>query len=231
MKNIEGENIHEHHRRRLTKLIFDAGVENVTEVQALEFLLFFGIPRCDTNPLAHRLLNKFGSIDKVIDADINDLCSVQGVGDQCAMRIKLLPEILEHYYLLKSNKKQTFETLGKLYDYFETALRMKDKEHFIMLALNNRFQVLESKTIEGAVDTAKTSKMEFSTFLTSSKALLLVVAHNHPGGSCSPSTQDIKTTDDLKMICNILGVKFLDHLIIGADGIFSFSNSEKVREY
>ena len=183
MEKTEDINIHENHRRRLTELIFKAGVENVTEVQALEFLLFLGIPRSDTNPLAHRLLNKVGSIDKVLDAELEELRAVQGMGDQTAMRIKLLPEILEHYYILKSSPKHRFETLGDLYDYFETLLRLKDKERFIILGLNNRFQILNSKTIDGTFDMAKMSKLELSAFLTSSKASILVIAHNHPGGS------------------------------------------------
>ncbi|HIV01536.1 MAG TPA: hypothetical protein IAA62_03175 [Candidatus Caccopulliclostridium gallistercoris] len=219
------ENIHSDHRKRLTELIYKSGIENVSEVQALEFILFFGLPRGDTNPLAHRLLKKFKTISNVLNASLEDLTSVLGMGEQCAMRIKTLPSIFELYY--KSGAEKDFSDLPALRKFILELLNKKKTEEFFVFGIDSRLKLLGSRKLaSGSVDSVSIPRFELLSFINSLKPNFLAFAHNHTNGDVLPSKTDIVSTTELKKICDALGVKFLDHYIISDNKIFSMNEGK-----
>lgn len=219
------ENIHAEHRKRLTELIYKSGIENVSEVQALEFILFFGIPRGDTNPLAHRLLKKFKNIANILNASLEDLTSVLGMGEQCAMRIKTLPAIFELYQ--KSGVDKDFSDFASLRKFIFDILNKKKTEEFFVFGVNSKLRFLGSRKLAvGSLDCVVFPRFEIINFINSTKPSFLVFAHNHPDGDSSPSKADINSTAELKKVCDALGAKFLDHFIVGSKSIFSINEGQ-----
>ena len=108
----------EGHRSRLKERFKNDGLDSFNEINALEILLFYAVPRSDTNPLAHRLLDRFGSFAAVLDADYNDLLEVEGVSDHTATFLKLLPEAARYYQSGKIMQRQELATLADIGEFF-----------------------------------------------------------------------------------------------------------------
>ena len=97
-------NLHEGHRQRLKERFIKNGLSDFEDHNVLELLLFYSVPRSDTNELGHKLLKKFGSLSNVFDAPVDELCKVEGIGLHSATLIKLIPELCNLYYVVKSDK-------------------------------------------------------------------------------------------------------------------------------
>lgn len=231
-KPIDESRIHEGHRQRLLKTVMEAGFSNVSEVQAMEFILFYIFPRGDVNPLAHRLLHEFGSVANVLEADVNSLKEIKGMGERSACSLKMLGEMFFYYTQNKLSQKIVLKNYQAITDYFDEMLRFCNTEIFVVVALDSSFNLTHKKVLaKGSARDVGISPMSIANFISSSNPAFVLFAHNHPGGSAKASTQDVNSNNSLSNLVEYLGVKFVDHIIVGKDGIYSIKKDEFLRNF
>ncbi len=225
-------NIHEGHRERLVDLIVNAGVDNVSDIQVVEYFLTYIFPRGDVNPLAHRLLERYECFTQIIDAEICDLMSVKGINERSAKKIKMFGELFYYYTSSKMGKKMVVKRVADIIDLVEDCLRFRTVENMLLFAISAANIITHKRRLtmnnSGQVGI---SVMELTNFLTTSKPVGFVIAHCHPYGKATPSQSDWSAFDIVKNLCETCGVNFIDSYIVGEDGVFSQREKRLVRTY
>lgn len=219
--------IHANHRKRLQNLIYTSDLKNLSEIQILEYILTFCIPRKDTNPLAHNLLDEFGTIGDVLEADYDRILSVKGIGPVAARTLKSICKIF-HYNMEQTKTKQTqlLSTPAQIIDFFRAFLDKKTNENFYMASLTPKSELIKvDKIADGTVNKISLDIRKISEFAIKNNASLVIVAHNHPDGNPQPSGEDISATSKIFSALSVLGVGLVDHIIISKDSYFSFYSS------
>lgn len=226
------DNIHAGHRERLTQTVYDCGYDKIGEIQALEYVLFYIFPRGDVNPLAHRLLDRYHSLSEVLEAPVEDLMMVKGMGKQSAIKLHLILEIFNRYTENKFMQKGEIKTLGEIYDFLDTLLRFSPLEEFHIIGITSSGKVKGHRLVrKGKINTVAISPQDISLFVATYKVPAVIIAHNHPNGYCTPSTEDISTNSNLDKLCQFADIHMIDDLIIGSDGIYSLKSNTKVRNF
>lgn len=209
------ENVHEGHRSRLKERFLEQGIDNFEPHNVLELLLFYSIPRKDTNEIAHDLLENFGSLKGVFDADFNDLIKVDGIKENSATLLKLIPAIARAYATDKYSSNYQFSTAEKVGEFFLDKYVGEKNEIVYLLLLNNRFEMLDVvKLHEGSVNSAQFSPRKVLDLVVKYNASMIVLAHNHPDGVAFPSMEDIQTTSDLMSTFSMVDVRLLEHFVV-----------------
>lgn len=231
MKKTEKQ-VHSGHRERLTKLVLNAGIENVTDVQAVEYFLTYIFPRGDVNPLAHKLLDKFESFGNIIDAEISDLCSIKGISTTSANKIKIFGQMLNYYTYSKLTGKVNLKNTGDFLDLLESLLRFQNTESLYLFAIDHSFNLISKRRLNlQEVRSVGLSPYELFNFVSSTKLSYLIVAHNHPGGTAVASPQDHDAASYIENMLSTLDCKFLDSFIVGKDGIYSEIQKSFIRTF
>lgn len=216
--------MHEGHRERLKKRFKSEGLASFSDVQALELLLFYALPRIDTNPPAHRLLDKFGSLKGLFEANMADIAAVDGIGEHSALLLKLLPEITRKFWINDVKSKQSIATIEQAVRYIKPILFGKPVENVYIFCLDNNFCIKHYDCIsQGTINDATIylrRVVECAMRLNSNRILM---AHNHPGGRPQPSDADIRTTHAIEEALYPLGIDLMDHIIFSDHSYFSFS--------
>ena len=211
----ENTNPHTNHRKRLRKRFLNEGIDNFEDHNVLELLLFFSIPRRDTNEIAHALLEKFGSLSNVFTASVDQLCTVKGIGESSAVLIKMIPQIWKKFAVenyLASNCIADIESSG---EYLTKLFIGAESEQCYMLIFNEKGKM--TNTVE--VDTGDVSSVYFSPRILMDIAVKygassFILSHNHLTGSTEPSTQDIMLTRRLCEVFDIMGIPMRAHIIV-----------------
>ena len=214
--------IHDGHRKNLRNSFLSVGLEGKTEHQALELLLTYSIPRIDVNPIAHDLINTFGSLAGVIDADVKDLVKVNYISENSAVLIKMIPQIAKLYEKSLLKKKPLIKTLADVRTYMSPFLRYEKNEVVYVLLLDPHLQLIKHiKLSEGSTFSAKLDvrKLIQDVLQYSAKQILLV--HNHPSGSAEASRTDVETTHSIEALLGPLEVNLADHIIFAGEDIYS----------
>ena len=223
-KNVSS-HCHYGHRKRLRQLIDKAGLSALSDVQIVEQILTMTHARCDTNEIAHRLLSKFGSISKILDASTKSLQQVEGVGEVTAKMITYLPQIFEIYNKDKNKKKYKCKTNGDIYNFYKQQFANCNEEIFVITYLNNNFYVQETETLSvGDFASVKVKRLDLTKSLANHDSNMIIVGHNHPYGSATPSMADYDAFNQLCELFTVLGIKIVDIVIIGEDGMYSNNN-------
>lgn len=219
--------IHDGHRQRLRERFMEHGLESFTEVQVLELMLFYCIPRRDTNEIAHRLLARFGSLAQTLDADIEELCSVEGIGENSAAFIKMFPAIARYYEVdrakLKGEPLLTTEACGsRLLPQFLG----RCNETVFLLCIDAKGKEICCRMVgEGGINSAGVPIRRIVEIALAAKATSVVLAHNHPSGIALPSQEDVATTQRIAIALDAVEVILADHLIIAEDDYVSMVQS------
>lgn len=217
MQKDTNRNIHKDHRKRLRQRFINEGLDHFEDHEVLELLLFYAIQQKNTNTTAHYLLNRFGSISEVFEASVPELMTVEGVGEQSAVLISLIPQIFRKYIASKSNtsKIRGIEEIAKFaYNCF---VGITD-EHFLLICVDNKCTMLNHHFVsKGTVDSSNVDLRKIIQILVGSKATAAIVAHNHPRGNSIPSKSDLNTTVTIASALKPLGIKLLDHVIVSVD--------------
>lgn len=224
---MDDKNIHTGHRERMLKKAFES-VESLAEHELLEILLYRIFPRVDTNPLAHRLIRAFGDLSGVLSASTAELMTVEGVGKKVAAEICLLGRI---FSTIKSSKKSRVVafSFNQLKDQVVEKLTRLPQERVVVYLLDKRYNILhELPWNSNDKENASAETAELIKGFAIYKPKFLIVAHNHPSGSLTPSNQDDFTTKKLNMICDIHGVKLIDHIIVAEGQAFSYCTSGRL---
>lgn len=231
MKTKE-KNTHSGHRSRLLKLVYNVGLDNVSEIQATEFFLTYIFPRGDVNPLAHRLLDKFENFANIIDADINELIEIKGINEKSAQKIKMLRDIITYYPSVRMHKRISLKNNQEFLDLLTNLLKFQKTENLYLFAIDHSFKLLQKRTYNlNEVREVGLSPMELYNFISSTKASYLAIAHNHPNGTALPSKDDHDAVLYIKELLKNIDCKFLDSFIIGEDGIYSEQNDGYIQKF
>lgn len=230
MKEID--NIHRGHRVRLINTVDKCGLDGLSDIQVLEFFLFFVFPRGDVNPLAHRLLDKYKSISGVLEASVDDLKTVKGMGDVSAKKLHSFPRMFDMYMLDKSTRPLKKSSKSDIFDTIEGILRFKNTENLLLIAMNQRGEYLGERIFQkGSYDRIVIEQKDIALFVMNYHASGVVIAHNHPNGSIMPSRNDLISHEELMRRFEFGGVELIDNLIVGYDGIYSLKDKEVKRSF
>jgi len=215
MSKMNVKNAHEGHREKLKRRFYHEGLENFEDHNVLELILFFAIPRKDTNDIAHALLDRFGSFSRVLEADVKELCEVDGIGEHAAHLIKTYPAVAKRYYkdrFGKGKRLPEYQQMGQ-----ELVLHFAGLGHEEAYALfyDNSLTFCGSATIhKGDINSVGFSLRKICDAVVFHKASYVLFAHNHPHGLPIASSEDLDTTASLKNFLLQMNVVLLDHFII-----------------
>lgn len=215
--------LHKDHRKRLKSAFRKNGLNSFHEHNILEMLLFYSIPRCDTNETSHMLLNEFGSFQAVFEASIESLESVEGVGPETATFIRFIGELFSYFEFNKIKECKHIRNSQEAYEFLKKYYLQRGPEKFVTVFLNGRCEILS--VYEVTQNAESYVYADFNTIL--QKAVLLqakgiVIAHNHDYGFSTPSAEDKILTEKLSKLCNTLGIILCEHIIFsyGMDPTF-----------
>lgn len=217
-------NIHLGHRKRMKTAMLEHGLDGLNDHQVLEMLLFYAIPNGDTNPVAHNLVLRFGSLRGVLEADYEELKTVKGIGENAASLLKFVQQLSGRYLRASSfeGDTQQFTDTDSLRRYYEGVfLGVKDEQIRAMLIDDELFMIKEQLIIEGTVGKAEFIARKFADFVIKNNCNRVVIAHNHPNGASLPSKEDLIVTKELYNLLEMLEISLVDHIIVGRTGSFS----------
>ncbi len=220
-KTEKAVSIHKGHRMRVRKRYMDYGLESFTEYQVLEFILFHSIPQGDTNPLAHKLIDKFGSLEQVLRADNKTLMEVPGIKEVSAALITLFRDVSKYINVnnVKGESLPTTEAVGEFCcRYFSNNV----VEEAILIVLDSKRRVVAVEVVSKGDET----QTAFSPRTVMKLALAhhgcnVIAAHNHPDGNPMPSNQDVYNTNKLIPALREFDVFMIDHIVCSGDKYIS----------
>ncbi len=225
--------LHKGHRGRLKSRFLAEGLDSFEDHQVLELLLFQVIPRLDTNPIAHRLMHRFGSLSAVLEADPGDLSSVEGVGSSAAAFLSLIPHVTRRYFQDRvKNSRRPLNSAESAAEYLIPLMAGRSEEVFYLICLDSQLKILYPALIsEGTVKDALVHPRLVVESAVRHKASSVILAHNHPSGSIKPSTHDHKLTRNLVHALGGININVVDHIIVAGDRIYSFSKEGVLPAY
>ena len=210
--------IHKGHRERLKQRFLENGLDNFTDIQALELLLFYAIPQRDTNPIAHALLEHFGGLSQVLDASPEELKKVSGISDHSATLISLVTQLGRFYQVDSAQRVQCLTTLEACGEYMVPYFFGRSTETVFLLCLDAKCKVLCCKEVgQGSVNSASVSVRKIVETALGANATTVVLAHNHPSGVALPSGEDVQTTQRVAAALAAVEIHLADHIVV-ADG-------------
>ena len=218
--------IHDGHRQRLKERFCKEGLESFDDLYVLELLLYYCIARKDTNPIAHKLLDRFGSLQRVLEASKSELMRVDGVGEHAAVFLTLIREVGRYYQVQCSQVGKILSTVPECGKFMQPYFYGRDKETVFLLCLDAKCKVLCCKKVEeGSVNSANISIRKIVETALSANASSVVLGHNHPSGVAIPSGQDVQTTKRLSSALQLVDITLVDHLIFAEDEFVSVYQS------
>ena len=218
--------VHKGHRERLKARFLETGLDSFTDVQALELLLFYAIPQKDTNPIAHALLNRFGSLSQVLDAPVEALKKVPGISDHTATLLRLTTELGRFYQVDCAQRTEVLTSLDACGRYLVPRFFGRKVETVFLLCLDAKCKVLCCREIgEGSVNAASISVRKVVEAALSANATTVVLAHNHPSGVALPSADDVQTTRRIAAALSAVEVKLIDHIVVAEGDFISMAQS------
>lgn len=231
--NMSDDKLHSGHRERLRKRFQEEGLDSFEDHQILELLLFHVIPRGDTNPIAHRLIRRFGSLSAVLEADPKDVAAVEGIGDKAAVFLSMIPQVTRRYFhdrVLRDRPK--LNSSEAVADYLIPLMAGRPEEVFYVLCLDTQCRVVYPALVsEGTIKEATVYPRQVVEEAIRHRAASVILAHNHPAGTAKPSQQDHHLTRLLVQALMPLDIKVLDHIIVAGDQAYSFAREGVLPAY
>lgn len=218
--------IHDGHRQRLKDRFRHEGLDNFSDIQVLELLLFYCIPRQDTNPIAHNLLEHFGSLSQVLEASPEELEKVPGIGSSTATFLSLTTAVGRYYLINRSMNHEILSTTDKCGEYLVPYFYGRRNETVFLLCLDAKCKMLCCKEIgEGSVNSAGVPIRKIVEAALGVNATTVVLAHNHPSGLAIPSAEDVQTTARVAAALDTVEITLADHIIVADDDFVSLAQS------
>jgi len=222
--NRKSKNLHYvGHRKRLRERFQKVGAEGLHDYELLELLLTYAIPRKDVKPIAKKLIKRFGSIGGVLDANLEELGEIPGLGSASAILIRLTKELFGTYLAEKMRRRDLLTSPQAAVDFARVKLAGHPHEIFMVIYLNTRNEVIDYEVIhEGTVDRAIVYPRRIVERALAHHAAGLLLIHNHPSGHAEPSEEDKRITQTVIEAAHTIDVRVLDHIIVSRDSYFSF---------
>ena len=213
--------MHDGHRQRMRDRYIREGLDHFSDVQVLEFLLFYTIKRRDTNPIAHRLLNHFGSLAQVLEAPIDQLQKVEGIGPESAMLLHFANALGRYYIVNRAMQNKVLNTTEKCGEFLMSFFHGRRNETVFLLCLDAKCKMLCCREVgEGSVTSAAVSPRKVAEIALGCNATSVVLAHNHPSGIAVPSIEDVQTTYRVASALETVEILLADHIVV-ADGDYT----------
>lgn len=225
-------NLHKNHRERLRKKFFDSDGDILEPHEILEVLLYSVYAQRDTNQIARMLIKKFGTLYNVFEADKEELLSIPGVGEQAAAMLKLQAALLRRYNIDRvnapENMKLTPKNAGKYIVNFFHGYR---NEILMMFSLDAECKIISSAPVsKGTIDKVQVYVRDIVKYAMETKAVYIILAHNHPNGTLMASPDDIMLTLELEKAFSFINIRLIDHIIVAGDEYISLANEYKIFE-
>lgn len=211
------------HRQRLRARFGTGGAVAMADYELLELLLFRSMPRQDVKPLARRLLDSFGDLNRVVTAPLARLLSVPGVGEVVAQDLKIIEAVAQGMMRARVMHRPVLSSWDALLDYCHTAMAHRETEQFRVLFLDRKnVLIADEEQARGTVDHVPVYPREVVKRALELNASALILVHNHPSGDPTPSGADRAMTTQVQEAAQVLGITLHDHLIIGKSRELSF---------
>lgn len=224
--------VHDGHRDRLRARFLEYGLDNFNDLNALELLLFYAIPRRDTNEIAHALLECFGSLEGVFYASERELLQVPGIGTNAAALICLVPQLMKKSALSRPDRREVIMNSSDAGRYFVPRFMYEQDEVVYLLCLDGQKRVIKCAEMgRGVVNCVETSIRRIVETALKYKSSSVILAHNHPDGLALPSSEDDMVTKQVSTALALVGVSLEDHIIVAGDDFVSFADSGIMRLY
>ena len=218
--------VHDGHRDRLRQSYLEHGLMSMNDINALELLLFYAIPRRDTNEIAHRLLDRFGSLDGVFSASAEELQEVEGIGENAAALLTLIPEIMKKSRVSKAREirqiRSSDDAGACLLPYF---LNERDEVVYLLCLDTKRCVICCAEMGRGVVNSVDTGIRRIVEKALKVRASSVIIAHNHPDGIALPSREDEVFTRALYNALETVGIRLEDHIIVAEDDYTSMADT------
>lgn len=221
--------IHDGHRSRLKKQFAENGLDSFSDHMVLELLLFYAIPRQDTNALAHELINHFGSLEGVFDATEDELMKVCGVGENAATLIRLIPAISRRCAVNAAKSCVELHSSDEAGAYLMPRFLYERDEVFLAVCLDARGRILCCKELSrGVVNNTEVSIRKITELALAKNAAGVIIAHNHTGGFAMPSAEDEYATNSIKKTLKRMNIELVDHIIVAGNDFISMKDSGRM---
>ena len=217
--------LHDGHRQRLIQRFLEEDLDNFEPHNVLELLLFYAIPRKDTNELAHVLMDTFGSLKGVFDAPYEELIKVTGIGPNTAALLKLVPSLTRTYYSSEA-RRIILDTSEKSGEYFLPYYIGQTEEVVRLACLDAGGKVISNQILHrGSANAAEVNIRKIVNIALRNNAMGVILAHNHPGGLPLPSEEDVATTKSIREALMPMGILLMDHIIVAGQDYVSMARS------
>lgn len=218
--------VHDGHRKRLKRRFLSEGLDSFEDHNILELLLFYALPRSDTNEIAHRLLEQFKSLSGVFDAPLEELCKIKGISEHSATLIKLIPRLTSAYHTDKSKDIKIIGSTNAAGKFFVPRFYGKANEEVHVMLLDDKKKVIKcEKVFEGTVNSTPITVKKVVAMAVNSNATGVILAHNHPGGIALPSKSDLRATEKIYRALELINIQLCDHIIVADDDFVSLADS------
>ncbi len=212
--------VHNGHRQRLRQRFLEEGLDHFDEIQVLELLLFYCIPRKNTNEIAHGLLERFGSVAQVMEAPVEELRKVSGMGENAAIFLAIINAFGRYYQVNRAANTEILDDIEKCGAYLVPKFTGRRNETVFLLCLDAKCKILSCREVgEGSVNSAAVPIRRIVEMALGANATSVVLAHNHPSGLAVPSGEDVQTTKRLATAMRSVEIELVDHIVV-ADGDF-----------
>lgn len=224
--------VHDGHRERLRGRFIEHGLDSFNELNALELLLFYAIPRRDTNPIAHALLDRFGSLNGVFEAGIRELTEVDGIGESAAALIKLTPQLVKKSIASRGGSKPLIATTRQAAEFLVPRFLYEKDEFFLLLCLDSGKRLISCTEIgRGVVSSVDVNVRRIAETALKDRATYVLISHNHPDGNALPSREDDYVTKQVCSAMRSISIPVTDHLIISGENYSSYANTGMLDMY
>lgn len=217
---------HDGHRQRFRERFIRSGLSALADYEVIELMLTLCIPRIDVKPIAKDLIKKFGNLRGILDAPIDELCKIRGIGTSAAAYVRLIKSlvILYHQEELEIGGEE-MPTIEKLKKYFKSKISAQKFEVLELVCLDSNLRIIPNGSIrlfEGSVNSANIDIRKIIETSIKCGATSIAIAHNHPSGESRPSLDDIRFTKKLSEACKPIGLNLIEHIIVGRNTCYSF---------
>lgn len=212
------------HRKRLRERFIAGGLAGFHDYEVIELLLTLNTPLKDCKDTAKALLKEFKSFQAVLEADVDDLCRVPGVGPVNSLGIRLIKAVADRYLETRVIERDVVNNPDDLVDYLNHTIGFKGREHFVGIFLDAKNRVLASEILfSGSLSASAVYPREVVIKALQHQAASVIFAHNHPSGDVAPSASDKDITRKLLFALGVVGITVHEHLIVGSQGVYSFA--------
>lgn len=212
---------HSGHRSRMRARFVKSGSDSFADHELLELLLFYALPRQNTNDIAHSLLERFGSISGVASASVDELMLVDGIGEGAAVLIKLVMSLAKRYAFEELSSRKRFDTVEKVADYAKTLFIGSTEELLYIMLLDNSFSLIDCSCVAyGSINEVRPILRTIIERSIIKRASSIVLLHNHPNGIANPSENDFEFSHLVERELNLVGVNLVEHLIVSGKSCF-----------